>query len=248
MQLQGLGGGPAVGAAAGQALATTLPQFIQNDLSNRLQAASMIQPWAQNTLGMAGLTEGALGRNLQEANLWNQSILGLSGQAQGEQGRNLEEANMWTNAALGLGNQAQGQMGRNLQEAQMWNQTALGLGSQAQGDEQLTQSAAKMSADIGNQEAMRQLQAMQVSGNLLTGLSQPLSQLGGLTQQQQQLLLQGLQGAGTAQQGTAQQGADSELMDWLRRQGLAESSSTGLFGSSVIPPSLTSATKSSGGK
>ena len=38
-QLQGLGNGPAVPDMAGRALGTALPQIMQNDASNRLQAA-----------------------------------------------------------------------------------------------------------------------------------------------------------------------------------------------------------------
>ena len=39
LQLQGLGQGPAIADVAGRSLATALPQFQQNDMSNRLQAA-----------------------------------------------------------------------------------------------------------------------------------------------------------------------------------------------------------------
>ena len=38
-QLQGLGNGPAIPDMAGRALGTALPQIMQNDASNRLQAA-----------------------------------------------------------------------------------------------------------------------------------------------------------------------------------------------------------------
>lgn len=42
MQLQGLGNGPAVADVMGRSLGEALPQFIQGDLSNRLQAASQM--------------------------------------------------------------------------------------------------------------------------------------------------------------------------------------------------------------
>lgn len=41
MQLQGLGNSPAVADVIGRSLATSMPQWIQNDLSNRLQATQM---------------------------------------------------------------------------------------------------------------------------------------------------------------------------------------------------------------
>jgi hypothetical protein len=98
---------------------------------------------------------------------------------------------------------------------------------------------ARLSADIANQEAMRQIQY----GQLSLGAAQ-------LQQQQQQLALQATQGAGGLQRDIAQAWADAQQAERLRQQGLAEQSTTGLFGGTTLPPTLqqTSKTKSSSSK
>lgn len=105
--------------------------------------------------------------------------------------------------------------------------------------EQLTQGAAGLAAQIANQEAERQLQAFQTGGTLLLGLTQPFSAAVTGEQNQQQLALQGLGAGGQVQQDVTQRFLDSLQADLLRRQGLAEASTTGLFGGSVIPPTAT---------
>lgn len=110
--------------------------------------------------------------------------------------------------------------------------------------EQLTQGAAGLAAQIANQEAERQLQAFQTGGNLLLGLSQPFGQAVTGEQGQQQLALQALGAGGQLQQNTAQLFLDSLQQDFLRRQGLSEAATTGVFGGSVIPPTGLASSKS----
>lgn len=114
-----------------------------------------------------------------------------------------------------------------------------------QGEEQLNQNAARLSADISNQEAMRQLQGASLGGNLLLGASSnilaPASQL---QQQQQMNALQGFSGAGQLQQGLTQARGDAAQQERLRQQSLAESGTTGIFGG--FPSTLSSQTQSSG--
>jgi len=101
--------------------------------------------------------------------------------------------------------------------------------------EQLGQSASKLIADIGNQEALRQLQAAQVAGQLLLGYGVPAAQL---EQKQLESALAGFSGAGQLERGVVSEQMENEYMDFLRRQGLAEQATTGLFGGSVLPPTL----------
>jgi len=56
-QLQGLGNGPAVPDMMGRALGTALPSFIQNDMSNRLQATEQMAGVGQNILLPAWQTQ-----------------------------------------------------------------------------------------------------------------------------------------------------------------------------------------------
>ena len=59
-QLQGLGRSPALGQAVGQSLGVALPQFINADLVNRLQAAQQLQQqlFQGGQLGLAGAQRG----------------------------------------------------------------------------------------------------------------------------------------------------------------------------------------------
>ena len=57
LQLQGLGSSPAVADVAGRSLGTALPQFIQGDLSNRLQATQQMAGVGQNILLPAWQTQ-----------------------------------------------------------------------------------------------------------------------------------------------------------------------------------------------
>jgi hypothetical protein len=159
--LQGLGQSPALGVAVGDALASAMPAFIQNDLANRLTASQALQ--------QRGLTQQQLGGQF-----------------------------------LGQG-------------------------------EQLGQNAAQLIANIGNQEAMRQLEASKVAGQLVLGYGLPMTQL---EQSQVQNALGAFTGAGQLQRGVVQEQLESEYMDYLRQQGLAEQTTTGLFGGSMLPPTL----------
>jgi hypothetical protein len=113
------------------------------------------------------------------------------------------------------------------------------------GGEQLNQSGARTLADIANMQQQGQLAANQQALNAYFGLGQniaaPAAQL---QNQQMQTGLGAFGGVGQVQQGAAQSQLDAAQMDFLRRQGLAEQSSTGLFGGTVLPPSLQQATKS----
>lgn len=66
MQLQGLGNGPAIADVAGRSLATAMPSFIQNDLSNRLAATgAATQYGAQVALPSWQAEEQQKGNSLQ---------------------------------------------------------------------------------------------------------------------------------------------------------------------------------------
>lgn len=179
-QLQGLGHSPAMPQALGNSLAVAMPEFISQDIQNRLRATELYNAFA-----------GRVGQERFQG----------AGVMQGEEG--------------------------------------------------LTQNAAKLAADISGQEAQRQLQAFGLGGNLLLGLTDPLFKAGQLQQAQQGIGLQAFGAGGELQQTTAQNVADAAQMERLRRQGLAEQSTTGLFGGAVLPPTLgsttTTTTKQRGG-
>ena len=112
------------------------------------------------------------------------------------------------------------------------------------GGEQLNQSGARTMADIANMQQQGQLAANQQAMNALFGLGQQAGTAGQLQNQQVQTGLGAFGGAGQLQQGTAQSQLDAAQMDFLRRQGLAEQSTTGLFGGTVLPPTLQQASSS----
>lgn len=67
MQLQGLGNGPAVSDVMGRSLATSMPQWIQGDMANRLTASNqasqfgasnLIPAWDQQLKGQAQALQG----------------------------------------------------------------------------------------------------------------------------------------------------------------------------------------------
>jgi len=67
LQLQGLGNGPIVADVMGRSMATALPQFVQNDLTNRLAATNaasnfgatnLIPAWGQQTGQQAQTLQG----------------------------------------------------------------------------------------------------------------------------------------------------------------------------------------------
>src|SRR3970282_3041488 len=59
MQLAGLGRSGALGVSIADAMASAMPQFIQQDIQNRLAAAGMIPQFA---LGQGGVTQQGAGR------------------------------------------------------------------------------------------------------------------------------------------------------------------------------------------
>jgi len=105
------------------------------------------------------------------------------------------------------------------------------------GGEQLNQSGARTMADIYN---MQQQQAL----NAYMGLGQQAGTAGQLQGQQVQTGLGAFGGAGQLQQSTKQSQLDAAQMDFLRRQGLSEQGTTGLFGGTVLPPTLQQASTS----
>ena len=169
-QLQGLGGSPALGQAAGVALGANLVPLIQNDMANRMQAIQLMQQGQQ---------------------FGTQQLGNLSGQP--------------------------------------------------------TLPAMTLAADVTNQNRAQALQAASLAGNLILSSAGPLNQAAQLAQARQQLALQSFGGAGTAQRDIALETADAQMQDYLRRQSLAEAATTGIFGSTGIPPSITSTTTRSGG-
>lgn len=114
--------------------------------------------------------------------------------------------------------------------------------------EQLNQSGARTMADIANMQQQNQLAGNQQAMNALFGLGQQAGTAGQLQNQQVQTGLGAFGGAGQLQQGTAQSQLDTSQMDFLRRQGLAEQATTGLFGGTVLPASLQQTTSGSSSK
>jgi len=113
------------------------------------------------------------------------------------------------------------------------------------GGEQLNQSGARTMADIYNMQQQNQLAANQQALNAYFGLGSNIAAPAAQLQNQQvQTGLGAFGGAGQLQQGTTQSQLDAAQMDFLRRQGLAEQSTTGLFGGTVLPPTLQQATQS----
>ena len=111
------------------------------------------------------------------------------------------------------------------------------------GGEQLNQSGARTLADIANIQQQNQLAANQQALNAYFGLGQQAGTAGQLQNQQVQQGLGAFGGVGQLQQGATQGQLDAAQMDFLRRQGLAEQNTTGLFGGTVLPPTLQQATK-----
>jgi len=257
MQLQGLGRSPAVAGAFGESLATMMPQLLQNEHANRLAAVGQIGQGV-NALTNMGQTYGGQqlsaaealqrgGMNATQAQLAAAQALGQQGlsAAQTAQQGGLQAAQMTQEGAAQAANLLQS---GSQAAAQMLQQGAFsGLGSLQQGLS-LEQQAAVNAANIANQEQQRGLAAAQGAGNLMLGLSNPLLQANQAFLGQQQQGMGAISQAGEIQRLIQQQALDYQYQDMLRRQGLAEASSLGMFGSSSIPPltNITSDTK--GGK
>lgn len=110
----------------------------------------------------------------------------------------------------------------------------------------LGQSGAQLVANIANQEATRGLEGYKTAGQLQLGVGDLNLRAGQLQQEQQRLALQASQGAGGLQRDLSQQVADAFQSERLRLQGLSEGASFGVFGGAALPPSLQSASKTSG--
>lgn len=106
------------------------------------------------------------------------------------------------------------------------------------GGEQLNQSGAKTYADILNMQQQNQLAANQQSLGAMQLLGQTGNQASAAQNAQLQNALGIFGGGGQLQQNITQQQLDNAQMDFLRRQGLAEQSTTGLFGGTTLPPTL----------
>ena len=102
---------------------------------------------------------------------------------------------------------------------------------------------ARTYADIANMQQQNQLQANQQALSAMQLLGQTGNQASAAQNAQFQNALGIFGGGGQLQQNVTQQQLDNAQMDFLRRQGLAEQSSTGLFGGTTIPPTLQQASK-----
>ena len=120
---------------------------------------------------------------------------------------------------------------------------------QETGREQLTQSAAQLAAGIAATEQERALRGLQVGGQLILGLTDPLAQAARLTQARQELAFRSIGAGGELQRSIAQEVLDKAQADFLRRQALSEQATMGLFGGAVLPPTLQQVTTTrTGGK
>lgn len=117
------------------------------------------------------------------------------------------------------------------------------------GDEQ-QQLAALRAAQIADAAAGRQLQGLGLTGQFGQYAGNQMSNLSDQLRQRQELSLKAYGSAGEAQRNVQQQAYDSAYADYLRRQALSEQTTTGLFGGSVLPPTIsqTSRTKTSSSK
>lgn len=175
-QLQGLGGSPALGQAAGVALGANLVPLIQSDIANRLAAIGLMQGQQQFAAQQTGNYGGVP-----------------------------------------------------------------------------TLPAFSLAQQTNAQDRAQALQAATLAGNLILGTAAPLGQAAQLGQSRQNLALESFGAAGQAQRDISLQQVDAQMQDYLRRQGLAEAATTGIFGGSVIPPALsqsstTRSTTRGGGK
>lgn len=223
MTLKGLGHSPAVSQVAGETLAMALPEFINADLVNRLnatgQAANLI-PAENQVVGTQGqLALGGRAQTLQE----QIQPRALSLQEEIQRGQ------------LGLS-------GRQVALSEQLDPRRVALEEEV-GRGQLGLAGTKLAADIANQEAARQMQAAWQAGQLSLGQGDLYARAAQIQQAQQQLALAGFSGAGGLSRDVQQAVADSAQAERLRLQGLAEGSTIGLFGGSVLPPSLISSSR-----
>lgn len=125
-----------------------------------------------------------------------------------------------------------------------------GAGQLQLGQQELDQMAALRGAQVADASAGRQLQSLGLAGQFGAASGNQMSDLSNQLRQRQELSLSAYGSAGEAQRNVRQQAYDSAYQDYLRRQALSEASSTGLFGGSVLPPTLqqSSRTKTSSDK
>jgi len=174
-ELAGLGASPALLESQARGLAAALPQFIQADLDNRFRAAQGLQ--AQQQLGQQGvetglqgaIAAGQIGQSQQEIDI--QEKLGIGQLNLASRGQTFDQ-------------QVQAAQFRLSEEIERGNlvvrEGQLQLSERVQ-NEQLSQSAAELSARIGDQQAQRVIQAAQVlvqaSLGFAANVSVPLAQL-----------------------------------------------------------------------
>jgi hypothetical protein len=142
----------------------------------------------------------------------------------------------------------QSAMGNQLQAAQQAQQNLQVQRQLDQSQTGLDQSAANLAANIYNSQADRQLQAMNLAGQLALGSAANIYAPGTQLQYQgQQQGINNLASAGQLQQDTAQNAADANRNEFLRLQGLSESTSTGMLGG-FSPVTSTQTISKAGGK
>ncbi len=198
-------------------------------------ATAGFAPFTQGPLGFSPATQAALQQfnQVTRPGLQNQAALAGLGNSPA-----LLEA-----ISLGQAQALPGFISQDLQNrltASQGLQQGIGLAGQLTGaGEQLGQSAAGLAANISGGEAQRQLQAAQISGNLLLGQASNVAFPAAQTQlAQQQQALTAFGGGGQLQRGITQEQIGATQQERLRQQALSEQATTGIFGGSVLPPTL----------
>ena len=230
-----------------------LPQLTgPSALSGQIQAG--LTPFFQGQIGQSSVFDAAVNAFRENTLPVIQNQLNLQGLGSGPAIANVAGRSLGANLVPLIQNDITNRLSALSQGSQLdqINANRLGAGAGvAQAEEQLNQSAAALQADIANRAAQNNLQAQQLNANLLLGFGQQIaSPAAQLQLQQAQGALGGLSTAGETQRNVQQQGLDAQNLDFLRRQGLAEQSTTGLFGT-VLPPTLQqsgSSTTTGGGK
>lgn len=234
MTLAGVAESPLAVESYGNVLAGQLVPLIQNDMQNQLAAANQA----------AALAAQQGQRGYQGAQLAQEGSLAREGMASQERMSGQQLASQERIAGQQVGLQ------RELGLGDLDLRRDLGMGQLDVSRKQMELQAAVAAGQMSAAEADRQMNAYLQMGNMMLGLTNPYSQAAGAQAGQQQTSLTGYSQAGQLQQNTAQQVLDALRMEMLRLQGMSEAGSTGLFGGSVLPPSLgqSSATSGSTGK
>lgn len=219
MTLAGVAESPLAVESYGNVLAGQLVPLIQNDMQNQLAAAQQAQ-------GLAA-TQGQ--RGYQAAQLAQEGALTREGLASQER---ISGNQIGLQRELGLGD--------------LDLRRDLGMGQLDVSRKQMELQAAVAAGQMSAAEADRQMNAYLQMGQLMLGLTNPMSQAMQGQMGQQQTALTGYSQAGQLQQGTAQQVLDALRMEMLRLQGMSEGGTTGLFGGNVLPPALAQGSTTSG--